>query len=53
MSTTKGPRGLSPSAGVIGLGVIGSGLASSLMDRGVALSVYNVRAEATVPLARG
>jgi len=39
----------SPSAGVIGLGVIGGGLATSLLDRGVTLTVCDVRQEATTP----
>ena len=42
-----------PSAGVIGLGVIGNGLATSLLDRGVALTVCDVRPEATAPFREG
>jgi len=42
-----------PSAGVIGLGDIGRGLASNLMDAGVALSVCDVLAEATEPYREG
>jgi 3-hydroxyisobutyrate dehydrogenase-like beta-hydroxyacid dehydrogenase len=39
--------------GVIGLGDIGRGLADNLMGAGVALSVCDVREEATVPYAAG
>ena len=42
-----------PSAGVIGLGDIGRGLASSLMTAGVAVSVCDVRADATAPFREG
>ena len=38
-----------PSAGVVGLGEIGGGLAGNLVKAGVALSVCDVRAEATAP----
>jgi len=38
-----------PSTGVIGLGDIGRGLADNLLGAGVALSVYDVRPEATDP----
>jgi len=42
-----------PSAGVIGLGVIGHGLATSLVERGVPLTVCDVRPEATAPFREG
>jgi 3-hydroxyisobutyrate dehydrogenase-like beta-hydroxyacid dehydrogenase len=42
-----------PSAGVIGLGDIGRGLASSLMSAGVPVSVCDVREEATTPFREG
>jgi len=40
-------------AGVIGLGDIGRGLASTLLRGGVALSVCDVRSEATAPFGEG
>ncbi|HVA05709.1 MAG TPA: NAD(P)-dependent oxidoreductase [Acidimicrobiales bacterium] len=40
-------------AGVIGLGDIGRGLADNLMGAGVALSVCDVRTDATTPYATG
>jgi 3-hydroxyisobutyrate dehydrogenase-like beta-hydroxyacid dehydrogenase len=42
-----------PSAGVIGLGDIGRGLASSLMGAGVPVAVCDVREEATAPFREG
>jgi len=42
-----------PGAGVIGLGDIGRGLASSLLQAGVRLSVCDVREEATAPYREG
>jgi len=42
-----------PGAGVIGLGDMGRGLASSLLQAGVRLSVCDVRAEATAPFREG
>ena len=38
-----------PSAGVVGLGEIGGGIAGNLMKAGVALSVCDIRGEATDP----
>jgi len=45
-----GPAGLPP-AGVIGLGDIGAGVAGALRAAGVALTVCDVRPEATAPFA--
>ena len=45
--------GAVPSAGVIGLGDIGRGLASSLQAAGVAVTVCDVREEATAPFREG
>jgi 3-hydroxyisobutyrate dehydrogenase-like beta-hydroxyacid dehydrogenase len=45
--------GAVPSAGVIGLGDIGRGLASSLVTAGVPVSVCDVREEATAPFREG
>lgn len=45
--------GAVPSAGVIGLGDIGRGLASSLAAAGVAVTVCDVREEATAPFREG
>jgi 3-hydroxyisobutyrate dehydrogenase-like beta-hydroxyacid dehydrogenase len=42
-----------PSAGVIGLGDIGGGLASSLLAAGVSVSVCDLREEATAPFREG
>ena len=42
-----------PSAGVIGLGDIGGGLASSLLAAGVPVSVCDLRDEATAPFREG
>ena len=42
-----------PSAGVIGLGDIGGGLASSLLAAGVDVSVCDLREEATAPFREG
>jgi 3-hydroxyisobutyrate dehydrogenase-like beta-hydroxyacid dehydrogenase len=42
-----------PTAGVIGLGDIGRGLADNLQRAGVALSVCDIREEATAPYAAG
>ncbi len=42
-----------PGAGVIGLGDMGRGLASSLLQAGVRLSVCDVREEATAPFREG
>ena len=42
-----------PSAGVIGLGEIGGGIAGNLMKAGVTLSVCDVREEATAPYRDG
>jgi len=42
-----------PSAGVIGLGDIGGGLASSLLAAGVAISVCDLREEVTEPFREG
>jgi 3-hydroxyisobutyrate dehydrogenase len=42
-----------PSAGVIGLGEIGGGLAGNLLQAGVTLSVCDVRPEATEPYREG
>jgi 3-hydroxyisobutyrate dehydrogenase-like beta-hydroxyacid dehydrogenase len=42
-----------PSAGVIGLGEIGGGIAGNLMKAGVALAVCDVREEATAPYRAG
>ena len=49
----RGTGRAAPRAGVIGLGVIGNGLATSLMDRGVTLTVCDVRDEATAPFREG
>jgi 3-hydroxyisobutyrate dehydrogenase-like beta-hydroxyacid dehydrogenase len=49
----KGAALPGPRAGVIGLGDIGRGLASSLVDAGVPVAVYDVRAEATAPFREG
>ena len=44
MSTNEnGEQPARAGAGVVGLGVIGAGLATSLMERGVALTVCDVR----------
>ena len=45
--------GAVPSAGVIGLGDIGRGLASSLLAAGVDVTVCDVREEATAPFREG
>ena len=42
-----------PSAGVVGLGEIGGGLAGNLLKAGVTLTVCDVRAEATAPYREG
>jgi len=42
-----------PSAGVVGLGEIGGGIAGNLMKAGVALSVCDIREEATEPYREG
>jgi 3-hydroxyisobutyrate dehydrogenase len=42
-----------PSAGVVGLGEIGGGLAGNLLKAGVALSVCDIRPEATEPYREG
>ncbi len=42
-----------PSAGVIGLGQIGGGIAANLMKAGVTLSVCDIREEATAPYREG
>jgi 3-hydroxyisobutyrate dehydrogenase len=42
-----------PRAGVIGLGDIGGGLASSLIAAGIAVSVCDLREEATAPFQEG
>jgi 3-hydroxyisobutyrate dehydrogenase-like beta-hydroxyacid dehydrogenase len=42
-----------PSAGVVGLGEIGSGLATNLLKAGVALSVCDLREDATAPYRQG
>ena len=42
-----------PSAGVIGLGEIGGGIAGNLLKAGVTLSVCDIREEATVPYREG
>jgi len=49
----KGGVSPGPSAGVIGLGDIGRGLASSLMGAGVPVAVCDVREEATAPFREG
>jgi 3-hydroxyisobutyrate dehydrogenase len=42
-----------PSAGVVGLGEIGGGIAGNLMKAGVTLSVCDIREEATAPYRDG
>jgi 3-hydroxyisobutyrate dehydrogenase len=42
-----------PSAGVVGLGEIGGGLAGNLLKAGVTLSVCDIRSEATEPYREG
>jgi len=49
---TDGGAWHAPHAGIVGLGVIGKGLATSLMERGVALTVCDVREEATTPFRK-
>ena len=49
----KGSASSAPRAGVIGLGDIGRGLASSLLGAGVPVSVCDVRLEATAPFREG
>ena len=49
----KGGSEPGPRAGVIGLGDIGRGLASSLMAAGVPVAVCDVREEATAPFREG